>query len=134
MKYGLAEESFAYLAGMFDGFKANDSMTYTKIEKEGDVFVCCIYCPGISRSIAPSIRKFIAIDACFSKNKHKYAIPVAIGLDANNQQVLLAIGVFGSESDDNWDWFYSQLIAGYQCFGSTVQEPAEEVFLKDIYS
>jgi hypothetical protein len=125
MLFGTDSESFSYLETMFSDFEKLDSESFGRVNRSGDgTFVSCLYAPGISRRIFPNLRKLVAIDACFSKNTQKYAIPAAIGIDANDQHVLLAIGAFESESNDSWEWWLRKLQEAYPGL-KTLKEPNE---------
>jgi hypothetical protein len=112
--YGTDSESFSFLESMFSDFERLDSESFGRVNRAANgTFISCFYAPGVSRRVFPELRKFVAIDACFSKNTHKYAIPVAIGIDANDHHVLLAVGAFESESNGSWKWWLQRLQEAY---------------------
>jgi zinc finger SWIM domain-containing protein 3 len=54
-------------------------------------------------------RPLIFIDGAFLKNKYKGVLAAATAMDANNSLLVLGIAIISSETNDNWNWFFSKL-------------------------
>jgi hypothetical protein len=59
-------------------------------------------CFGISR-------RFIAIDGTFLKGRFIQTLLLAIGIDADGHNTILAWGVVESENRESWEWFFQHL-------------------------
>ncbi|KAL3702255.1 hypothetical protein R1sor_020277 [Riccia sorocarpa] len=60
-------------------------------------------------------QKYVALDACFTKNK-KYPTQlfIATTIDVNSQVVPLAYAVAQTENYENWRWFIQNLVASIE--------------------
>jgi hypothetical protein len=55
------------------------------------------------------MRKFVAVDAAFSKTAFDYVVVLATGLDGEGRIVVLAWGIMPRETKVNWSWFLHNL-------------------------
>lgn len=58
-------------------------------------------------------RKFACVDATFLKTPYNLVLALVVGIDANDNNVILAFGLIPSESADHWSWFLSKLKLAY---------------------
>lgn len=69
------------------------------------VFVC----PLQSQSSFIQMRKFVALDGTFLKARFVQTLLLAVGIDANNNVLILAWAVVESENKSSWVWFLNNL-------------------------
>lgn len=55
------------------------------------------------------MRKFMAVDGTFLKARFIQTLLLAVGIDANGKNVLLAWAVVESENKSLWSWFFLHL-------------------------
>lgn len=55
------------------------------------------------------IRRFMAINGTFHKGRFIQTLLLAVGIDANGKNLLLAWGVVEGESMGSWEWFFQLL-------------------------
>jgi hypothetical protein len=61
--------------------------------------------PGAARHAFTKMRPFLAVDGTFTKNRFIQILLLAVGMDAQDQIVLLAWAVVPNESYQTWSWF-----------------------------
>lgn len=66
-------------------------------------------CPAQSRTSFRLCRRLIAVDGTFLKARFILTLLLAVGIDANGRNILLAWGVVESENRDSWEWFLRHL-------------------------
>lgn len=54
-------------------------------------------------------RRFIAVDGTFLKGRFVQVLLLAVGIDANGHNTVLAWGVVESENRSSWEWFFLHL-------------------------
>jgi hypothetical protein len=54
-------------------------------------------------------RRFVGVDGTFLKGKFVQTLLLAVGIDANGHNVLLAWAVVESENRSSWEWFFRHL-------------------------
>ena len=71
----------------------------------GRLFVC----PAQSRASFRLCRRFLAVDGTFLKARFILTLLLAVGIDPDGRNLLLAWGVVESENRDSWEWFFRHL-------------------------
>ena len=71
----------------------------------GRLFIC----PAQSRTSFQLCRRFLAVDGTFLKARFILTLLLAVGIDADGRNLLLAWGVVESENRDSWEWFFHHL-------------------------
>jgi hypothetical protein len=66
-------------------------------------------CPVQSRGTFSLCRRLVAVDGTFLKARFILTLLLAVGIDANGENVLLAWAVVESENRDSWEWFFQHL-------------------------
>jgi transposase-like protein len=69
------------------------------------VFVC----PPTSRSTFRHFRRIIAVDGTFLTGRFKLTLLLAVGIDADGHNVILAWAVVESENTSSWEYFLRHL-------------------------
>ncbi|KAL3684566.1 hypothetical protein R1sor_002588 [Riccia sorocarpa] len=79
------------------------------------VFMRAFVSPSAIRNVLRYCQKYVALDACFTKNK-KYPTQlfIATTVDGNSQVVPLAYAVAPTENYENWRWFIQNLVASFE--------------------
>ncbi|KAL3681590.1 hypothetical protein R1sor_024546 [Riccia sorocarpa] len=79
------------------------------------VFMRAFVSPSACRNVLRYCQKFVALDACFTKNK-KYPTQlfIATTVNGNSQVVPLAYAVAPTENYENWRWFIQNLVASVE--------------------
>ena len=54
-------------------------------------------------------RPYLGIDSIVLTAKWKGQLAAAVGIDGHNWMFLVAYGEFGSETNENWEWFMKML-------------------------
>ncbi len=55
------------------------------------------------------MRKFVAVDAAFSRTAYSSLLALAVGLDGEGKVVILAWGLLAREDTEGWSWFMQGL-------------------------
>ena len=66
-------------------------------------------CPHESQVSFHHMRKFMAVDGTFLKTQFGQILLLAVGIDANGKNLILAWAIVESENTDSWTWFLSHL-------------------------
>jgi len=67
------------------------------------------------------MRKFMAVDGTFLKARFVQTLLLAVGIDGNGQNLLLAWSIVESENKDSWTWFLTFLKTAIpECVGMTL--------------
>lgn len=66
-------------------------------------------CPSCSRRTFQYSRRFVAVDGTFLKGRFALTLLVAVGIDANGNNVLLAWAIVESENKSSWEYFFHHL-------------------------
>lgn len=74
-----------------------------------DNFLRCFICPPQSRATYSRCRRFIAVDGTFLKARFVQSLLLAVTIDANGQNTLLAWAIVESESRSSWEYFLINL-------------------------
>ncbi|KAL3677600.1 hypothetical protein R1sor_027548 [Riccia sorocarpa] len=79
------------------------------------VFMRAFVSPSACRNVLRYCQKYVALDACFTKNK-KYPTQlfIATTVDGNSHVVPLAYAVAPTENYENWRWFIQNLVASIE--------------------
>lgn len=75
----------------------------------GRVFQRVFICPVQSQLSFIQMRKFMAVDGTFLKAPFVQSLLLAIGINANGKNVLLAWAIVENENKSSWLWFFSHL-------------------------
>lgn len=66
-------------------------------------------CPAESQQSFLHMRKFMAVDGTFLKARFVQTLLLAVGIDGNGKNLLLAWAVVESENKSSWTWFLMHL-------------------------
>lgn len=66
-------------------------------------------CPAESRQSFLQMRRFMAVDGTFLKSRFIQTLLLAVGIDANGHNLLLAWAIVEAESTSSWEWFFHLL-------------------------
>ena len=78
----------AYLQHIAD---TNDrSLSRLSYNKETSWFKAAAFAPSTTINACWNIRKFVALDACYTKLRYLMMLMIAVGIDINNNAILLA--------------------------------------------
>ena len=69
--------------------------------------------PGAARHAFRTMRRFIAVDGTFTKNRFIQTLLLAVGMDAEDQIQILAWAIVPNECQETWTWFLKRLDAAY---------------------
>ncbi|KAJ9556871.1 hypothetical protein OSB04_011485 [Centaurea solstitialis] len=109
---GNPAESFTRLPQYFYNVELNNPDTVTNITTDvTGRFVSCFFALGCAINTFRSqlLRKVLIIDCAHLKGDYLGTMFLAVAMDANNQVVLIAIGVAKSESGDSCTYFFQML-------------------------
>lgn len=76
---------------------------------EAQHFQRVFICPAESQLSFIQMRPFVALDGTFLKARFVQTLLLAVGIDGNGQNLILAWGVVESENTDSWTWFLERL-------------------------
>ena len=61
--------------------------------------------PAQKNALSNGYRPYIGLDGCHLKSKYSGVLLAAVGMDANNGMVPLALAVCEIENTETWSWF-----------------------------
>lgn len=82
---------------------------HLSIHPETRKFQRVFICPGESRDSFRHCRHFIAVDGTFLKSKFRQTLLLAVTINANGHNLLLAWAIVEGESESAWEYFHLQL-------------------------
>lgn len=94
----------AYLAKL----QASNEL-HTSLFTVDGIFQRVFICPAQSRSSFCQMRRFMAVDGTFLKSRFIQTLLLAVGIDANGHNLLLAWAIVEGENTSSWEWFFNQL-------------------------
>lgn len=112
---------FSFLHSYVDELLKVDPDTIAKIETreqsttDGSVarFHSIFVAPGAARHAFTKMRPFLAVDGTFTKNRFIQILLLAVGMDSQDQIVVLAWAVVPNESFETWSWFLQLFRASF---------------------
>jgi hypothetical protein len=66
-------------------------------------------CPAVSREAFRHLRRFVAVDGTFLKGRFVLTLLLAVSIDADGRNVILAWAVVESENRASWEYFLRHL-------------------------
>lgn len=104
-------QAFAQIPAYVERLHAENptAHVHVSINQETGRFRRIFICPAQSRESFRSCRHFIAVDGTFLKSRFRQTLLLAVTIDANGHNLLLAWAVVEAESNDSWEYFYLHL-------------------------
>lgn len=72
-------------------------------------FLRCFVCPSALRRTYTNCRRYLAVDGTFLTGKFSLTLLLAVGIDANNEVVIVAWSIVESENLRSWKYFFDHL-------------------------
>jgi len=119
-------QQFTKIPAYIELLKATNPETFvqfqtTALHNNEQVFQRIFICPHESKQSFTSMRKFMAVDGTFLKARFVQTLLLAVGIDGNGHNLLLAWSIVESENKDSWTWFLTCLKTSIpECVGMTL--------------
>ncbi|KAL3677992.1 hypothetical protein R1sor_020948 [Riccia sorocarpa] len=114
---GCQQQSFSQIPSLCARISEVDPNAVVDWDRFDGTCVCmrAFVSPSACRNVLRYCQKFVALDACFTKNK-KYPTQlfIATTVDGNSQVVPLAYAVAPTENYEKWIWFIQNLVASVE--------------------
>lgn len=125
---------FSFLRSYVEELVKVDSDTIAKLKTQEEFssdtpdsrFHSIFVAPGSARQAFTRMRPFIAVDGTFTKNRFIQILLLSVGMDAQDQLIILAWAVVPNECYETWSWFLHCL---YESYPST--NHADSVIIND---
>ncbi|KAE8220323.1 hypothetical protein CF326_g8774 [Tilletia indica] len=122
--YGGELESFKRLPACVERVKVVNESTHAVLEEDvNGKFNRIFVCPGACRHAWHGLRRWLAIDATFMKNKYNSRLHLAAAMDGTGALIVVAWALTPGETEENWRWFLTHVrtsLLGLNNFTSTV--------------
>lgn len=104
-------QAFAQVPAYVERLQAENPMVHVNvsIDQETGRFRRIFICPAQSRESFRSCRYFIALDGTFLKSRYQQTLLLAVTIDTNGNNLLLAWAVVEAENNSSWEYFYLHL-------------------------
>lgn len=110
---GLQEqrEGFTKLPAYIENLRTTNPTAHIhlSIDPETRRFQRVFICPSESRESFRFCRHFIAVDGTFLKSRFRQTLLLAVTIDANGNNLLLAWAIVEAENESSWEYFYLNL-------------------------